>query len=145
MADFDDFQQRFSESGRKVLNRAMEESRRRDHNFIGPEHIFAALGEIERPLFNEVMQSLNIDPVTVMQAVDSQLTVAKQYVGSKLKLLDETKSIFNAAWARAKQRRRETIESIDLFVAMFQDRSNFPVEVMQKLGAPADIVLDKIN
>ena len=145
MADFNDFQQRFSESGRKVWNRAMEESQRRDHNFIGPEHIFAALSEIEKPLFNEVMQSLNIDPQTVIQAVDSQLTVSKQYVGSKLKLLDETKSIFNAAWARAKQRRRDTIESIDLFVAMFQDRNNFPVEVMQRLGAPADIVLDRIN
>ena len=137
MADFGEIQQRFSESGLRVFNRAVEESRRRDHNFIGPEHIFAALGEIERPLFNEVMQSLNIDPQTVMQAVDSQLGVSRQYLGSKLKLLDETKNIFGTAWSRAKQRRRETIDSIDLFVALFQDKGNFPVEIMQKLARPS--------
>src|SRR5262249_18414676 len=136
---------RFSESGNRVLNRAVEESRRRDHNFIGPEHIFSALAEIERPLFNEVMQSLNIDPQTVLQAVDAQLGVSKQFVGTRLKVLDETKNIFNVAWARAKQRRRETIDSIDLFVAMFQDKNNYPIELMAKLGAPADVVLERIN
>ena len=88
MADLADFQKRFSESGNRVLNRAVEESRRRDHNFIGPEHIFSALAEIERPLFNEVMQSLNIDPQTVLQAVDAQLGVAKQFVGTRLKVLE---------------------------------------------------------
>jgi len=145
MADLAEFQKRFSESGNRVLNRAVEESRRRDHNFIGPEHIFSALAEIERPLFNEVMQSLNIDPQTVLQAVDAQLGVSKQFVGTRLKVLDETKNIFNVAWARAKQRRRETIDSIDLFVAMFQDKNNYPIELMAKLGAPADVVLERIN
>ncbi|HZS47454.1 MAG TPA: ATP-dependent Clp protease ATP-binding subunit [Blastocatellia bacterium] len=145
MADLSELQKRFSESGNRVLNRAVEESRRRDHNFIGPEHIFAALGEIERPLFNEVMQSLNIDPQTVLQAVDTQLGVSKQFLGNRLKVLDETKGIFNTALARAKQRKRETIDSIDLFVALFQDKNNYPIELMSKLGAPADVVLDRIN
>src|ERR1051325_3122525 len=49
---------KFSETGQKVIYRAIEESRRRDHNYLSVEHIFTALGEIESQLFGEAMQSV---------------------------------------------------------------------------------------
>ena len=46
---------KFSETGQKVIYRAIEVSKSRDHNFLSVEHIFTALSDVERPLFNEVV------------------------------------------------------------------------------------------
>lgn len=145
MLDFEEFQSRFSESGRRVISRAMEESRKRDHNFIGPEHIFAAIAEVERQLFNEVMQSLNVDPQTVLQALDAQLSIAKQYTGRGTGLPETTKKILTSALTRATRRGRDTIDATDLFAEIFHDQKAFPAEILQNLGADTGIIIDKID
>jgi len=144
MLDFEGFQQKFGESGRRVMTRAMEESRKRDHNFLAPEHILAAIAEVERPFFNEVMQSLNIDPQAVVQAVNQQLAVAKQYLGRGIKLHESTRQLLDIAIKRAHQRNRDVIEASDIFIALFQDKRGFPAEILQSFGAEPEIVTEKI-
>ena len=103
MYDFGDFSDRFSDSGQRVMKRAIEESRRRDHNFIAPEHIFASILDIERMFFNEVMQSLNVDPQAVINELESKLTLPKQYTGKRVKLSDATRELLTAGLRRARQ------------------------------------------
>ena len=74
MIDFEQFQDKFSDSGQRVMKRAYDESRRRDHNQVAPEHVFVALAELERNFFNELMQSLNVDPQAVSSSLESRLT-----------------------------------------------------------------------
>ncbi len=144
MIDLGPFQDKFSESGRRVMGRAIEESRHRDHNIVAPEHILAALIEVERPLFNEVMQSLNIDPQAVIRALNEQLSVARQFTGRGVRLDPSCRTILKLALDRARSMGRNEIDSSDLFVALFQDRDSTPVELMRRLGADPDIVLQKI-
>ena len=56
---------KFSETGQKVVRRAIEVSKSRDHNFLSVVHLFTALGEIESALFSETMQAVGIDPHSV--------------------------------------------------------------------------------
>jgi len=144
MIDLGPFQDKFSESGRRVMGRAIEESRHRDHNIVAPEHILAALIEVERPLFNEVMQSLNIDPQAVIRALNEQLSVARQFTGRGVRLDPSCRTILKLALDRARSMGRNEIDSSDLFVALFQDRDSTPVELMRRLGADPDVVLQKI-
>lgn len=144
MIDLGPFQDKFSESGRRVMGRAIEESRHRDHNIVAPEHLLAALIEVERSLFNEVMQSLNIDPQAVIRALNEQLSVARQFTGRGVRLDPSCRTILKLALDRARSMGRNEIDSSDLFVALFQDRDSVPVELMRRLGADPDVVLQKI-
>lgn len=145
MYDFGDFSDRFSESGQRVMKRAIEESRRRDHNFIAPEHIFASILDVERNFFNEVMQSLNIDPQAVVNELDTRLAVPKQYAGKRVKLADSTRDLLTAGLKRAKQSGRHTIDAVDLFQALFEDRASTPVVILRKFGAEPELVVEKIT
>ncbi len=142
MIDFGPYQ--FSDSGKRVMQRALEESRHRDHNFIGPEHIFMALIDIERKLFNETMQGLNLDPDLVVRALTEVLAIPKQYTGRGTRMHPSGQSVLRIAYDRARQRGRKEVDAADLFVGLFQSRQGAPVELMRQLGADPDLVLKKI-
>ena len=69
MADLEAYKDRFSESGQRVFQNAVNESRRRDQNYISVEHIISALSKEEPDLFNSTMRSLALDPVMVARAI----------------------------------------------------------------------------
>ncbi len=52
MADIDAYKDKFSESGQRVLEVALDESRKRDQNYVSTEHILHALANEEAELFN---------------------------------------------------------------------------------------------
>jgi len=144
MIDFEQFKDKFSDSGKRVMQRAYDESRRRDHNQVAPEHVFVALSELERNLFNELMQSLNVDPQAVSSSLESRLT-AREYLGRGLKMSDSLRQLLKHALDRSRTRGRRTIDSTDLFFALFQDRGGSPVDILKKLGAEPDAVAEKIS
>jgi ATP-dependent Clp protease ATP-binding subunit ClpC len=145
MQEFSQFSDWFSESGQRVMKQAVEESRRREHNFITPEHIFIVIAEVERPFFNEVMESLNVDPQVVINELDSKLAVPKQYTGKRIKLTDSTRELLTAGLRQARKGGRLTIEAYDLFQALFDDRNDrTSVRILRKFSAEPEIVLEKI-
>jgi ATP-dependent Clp protease ATP-binding subunit ClpA len=144
MIDFEQFQDKFSESGQRVMKRAYDESRRRDHNQVAPEHVFLALSDLERGFFNELMQSLNVDPQAVASSLENKLT-AREYLGRGMRMSDGLRVLLKNALDRARQRGKRSIDSTDLFYAMFQDRSSSPVDILRRLGAEPDVVVDKIT
>src|SRR5262245_17176989 len=125
---------KFSESGQKVIYRAIEVSKSRDHNFLSVEHIFTALSDIESVLFNESMQSIGIDPRAVAHLLEQELAKSRQYVGKKMYIADTTRDLFNRALKRARQNGRQQIESFDLFVTLFNDPNGVPAEILRRLG-----------
>ncbi|MFQ3639709.1 MAG: ATP-dependent Clp protease ATP-binding subunit, partial [Chloracidobacterium sp.] len=145
MIDFGDFADRFSESGQRVMRRAYEESKNREHNFLAPEHIFLALTEVERPLLNEIMQSLNLDPQAIRNALDGRLAIQRQFVGKRMKLHDATRDILNKAMRRARQNGRQAIDSTDLLISLFQDEDGVTVSVLRQFGADPQDVIERVG
>jgi ATP-dependent Clp protease ATP-binding subunit ClpA len=145
MIDFGDFADRFSESGQRVMRRAYEESKNREHNFLAPEHIFLALTEVERPLINEIMQSLNLDPQAIRNALDGRLSVQRQFVGKRMRLHEATRDLLNKAMRRARQHGRQTIDSTDLLVSLFQDEDGVTASLLRQFGADPQEVLERVG
>jgi len=56
MADLEAYKDKFGESGQRVLQNALNESRRRDQNYIAVEHIISGLSKEEPDLFNETIE-----------------------------------------------------------------------------------------
>jgi ATP-dependent Clp protease ATP-binding subunit ClpA len=126
---------KFSETGQKVIYRAIEVSKSRDHNFLSIEHIFTALNDVESTLFNESMQSIGLDPRAVSHLLEQELTKNRQYVGGKKLHISETaRDLFARALRRARQNGRQQIESFDLFVTLFADPHGIPAEILRRLG-----------
>ncbi len=136
---------KFSETGQKVIYRAIEESRRRDHNYLSVEHIFTALGEIESQLFGEAMQSVGIEPRAVVHLLEQELMKNRQYVGKKMYITDTARDLFNRSLRRARQQGRQQIESFDLFVSLFSDPAGVPAEILRRLGVNPQEAVDTIS
>jgi ATP-dependent Clp protease ATP-binding subunit ClpA len=144
MFDLETYTNKFSESGRRLIRRAYEEARSRDHNQVAPEHVMLAIAEVERPFFNEVMQSLNLDPHVVLQALEMKLS-QRDYLGRGIKMSDELRTLLSNALKHAREHGRSNIESIDLFVALFKDPHSYPAELLKRFGADREMVVQKIQ
>ena len=70
MADLEAYRDKFGESGQRVLQNALNESRLRGQNYVGVEHIISALAKSEPELFDSTMRALSLDPGMVTQAVN---------------------------------------------------------------------------
>ena len=134
----------FSDSGKLVVKRALEESQHRGHTSIGPEHLFTALIDVERGFFNEVVQRLNRDPDLVIRTLDEALRVSEPYTSPGLRLHPLGQTVFRMAYDHARQRGRQEIGAADLFVGLFQDRQGAPADLLRQRGADRDLVLEKI-
>jgi ATP-dependent Clp protease ATP-binding subunit ClpA len=144
MFDLEIYTDKFSDSGRRLVRRAYEEARTRDHNQVAPEHVLVAIAEVERAFFNEVMQSLNVDPQVVLQALETKLG-QRDYLGRGMKMSEPLRTLLANALKNSHERGRRNMEATDLFVALFRDAHCFPVDLLRRLGADRDMVIQKIQ
>lgn len=135
---------KFSESGQKVIYRAIEVSKGRDHNFLSVEHIFTALSEVESALYHESLNAIGVDTKAVGHLLDQELSKSRQYVGKKMYIADTTRELFNRALKRARQNSRQQIESYDLFVSLFSDPNGIPAEILRRLGVDPLLATENI-
>src|SRR5262247_2206759 len=136
---------KFSETGQKVVRRAIEVSRSRDHNFLSVVHVFTALGDVESALFVETMQAVGIDPPSVTRLLEQELTKSPIHVGKKMAIPEATRDLFNRALRRARSQGRQQIESYDLFASLFADLNAPPAEILRRVGIDPASATDAIS
>jgi ATP-dependent Clp protease ATP-binding subunit ClpC len=144
MADLEAYRDKFGESGQRVLENALGESRRRDQNYIAVEHIIHALAKEEPELFNSTIRSLTIDPDIVRGAIDKRLDNARQHVGKGFRIAPDTTDLFKRAMERARSRGRKTIEATDIFEVLSKYDSPL-IEVLKTLGAKPEAVVEQVR
>ena len=89
--DFDIAQSKIGESAQRVVDRAVEESRRRDHMLLTNEHIFLAFAQVEWDTFAQVMRDLELNPHEILQALEEQLQVLPTAPDHELRVAPATK------------------------------------------------------
>jgi ATP-dependent Clp protease ATP-binding subunit ClpC len=143
MIDLEIYTDKIAEGGKRLIRKAYEEARSRDHNQLAPEHLFLSITEIERPFFNEVMQSLNLDPQVVIQALETKLD-QRDYLGRGMKISEPLRTLLSNALKHSREQGRRLIEATDLFYALFGDTHGYPVDLLRRLGADREMVMRKI-
>src|SRR5436853_7846504 len=144
MVDLGAYRDKFGESGQRVLENALGESKRRDQNYIGVEHIIQALASEEPELFNSTIRSLALDPAMVTRAISTRLDNARQHVGKGFRIAPDTTDLFKRAMERARSRGRKTIEATDIFDVLSNYDSLF-VDVLRSLGANPEAVVEQVR
>ena len=145
MVDLGSYKDKFAASGQRILEHALDESRKRDQNFVSVEHILQALTIEEPDMFNSTMRELSLDPVVVKMAIEKRLTTSRQqHVGKGFRIGSDTTDLFKRAMERARSQGRKTIEATDIFEALSNSESLF-VDVLRTMGANPDAVLENVR
>jgi len=145
MIDLSNYKDYLSDKAHQVLASAIEESQKRQHYYLGVEHIFWAITEVESALFADLADKLNVSPRKVVSSLEVYLSVSKQILGGGMKVPPSTKTIFKLAWDSAISSGRKVIETTDLLKAIFQEGHNIPVRILRGMGVDPNAVTRLIS
>lgn len=140
MIDLSNYKDYLSDKAHRVLASAIEESQKRQHHYLGVEHIFLAITEVESALFSDIADKLNVSPRKVVSSLQEYLNTSKQILGGGMKVPPSTKTIFKLAWDSAISSGRKVIETTDLLKAIFQEGQNIPVRILRGMGVEPNAV-----
>ena len=140
MADIDAYKDKFSDSGRRVLESALEESKKRDQNYVSIEHILHAVAREEDDLFTSTMRDLAVDPRSVRLLIEKRMENGRQHTGKGFRIAPETTELFKRAMDRARSQGRRVIDGSDIFYVLSNDERSILNDVLQNLGVPAEEV-----
>ncbi len=145
MTELEEIKEKLTPGARKVLDAAIEESKTRQHYYLGVEHLFLSFARVEENFFKEVMEDLNLDVYHVINFLNEHLNVSRQYIGLGLKIPPATRNVFRLAREEAQRWGREELDSTDLFIAIFQENHSLPAKVFRSFGLDPDYVMRRIT
>jgi len=145
MIDLTNYRDYLSEKAYQVINIAIEESKKRNHHYLGVEHIFLGYAQVETSFFNAVLSELNLDPKHIVDFLKDYMSVSQPAMGINIKIPLATKTIFRRAREEAQQMGRTTIEPVDLFRAIFQENDGIPIKIFKSLGVDPDKMVQTIE
>jgi len=145
MIDLSNYKDYLSDKAHQVLTSAIEESQKRQHYYLGVEHIFLAIMAVESTLFSDLADKLNFSAPKVVNSLRDYLNTAKQPLGGGMKVPPSTKTIFKLAWDSAINSGRKVIETTDLLKAIFQEGQNIPVRILRGMGVDPALVTRLIS
>ncbi len=140
MADIDAYKDKFSESGQRILETALGESKKRDQNYVSIEHILHAISFEEDDLFSSTMRDLSVDPRSVKLLIEKRMEDGRQHSGKGFRIAPETTELFKRAMDRARSQGRRVIDGSDIFYVLSNDERSGLNDVLQNLGVPSDEV-----
>lgn len=144
MDDFDIARSKIGSSTQRVLDRALEEARRRQYGEISPEHVFLAFAQVEWDAFARVMGDVGLNPHGVLGVLESHLLNTAPRAARPSQVAGDTKRALRLAYHQATRAGRQTIEALDLFAAIFEDSAGVPVSILKQQGIAAEAVLARI-
>ncbi|HXI10913.1 MAG TPA: ATP-dependent Clp protease ATP-binding subunit [Thermodesulfobacteriota bacterium] len=145
MTELEEIKEKLTPAAKKVVEAAVEESKTRQHYYLGVEHLFLAFAKVEENFFREVMEDLNLDVYHVLNFLNEHLNVSRQYIGLGLKIPPATRNVFRLAKEEAQRWGREELDSTDLFIAIFQENHSLPAKVFRSFGLDPDYVMRRIT
>lgn len=131
MENLDPYLDKFDESGKRVLESSLDETRRREQHFVSPEHILYALMTEETELFNATMHNLSIDPQDIRVAVEKRLENSYRHTGKGFRIAPDTTEIFKYSMDRARSQGRRIIAASDMCFALATDRYSLMENILQ--------------
>jgi ATP-dependent Clp protease ATP-binding subunit ClpA len=120
------YQNKFAASGFQVFERAIQESQRRNQNYVSLGHLLIALDAEDGGSFRYLVaklpadHGLTADLVPADKAIEKLMESSPKYEGEGVRIGPETKDFLRRAIKIARSNHREKIEAADLLSAFLQ-------------------------
>ncbi|HVH28650.1 MAG TPA: ATP-dependent Clp protease ATP-binding subunit [Vicinamibacterales bacterium] len=136
---------KIGETAQRVIDRAIEEARRREHALLTNEHLFLAFVQVEWDMFSGIMRDLELNPHTILQAIEEHLQVTPSFAGRELRVSPSTKLVFKLALHHGSRAGRQTIESVDVFSGVFEEMQGVPVSILRRHGVEPSVLMARLD
>src|SRR6187455_3200866 len=133
-----------ADSAERVVDRAFEDARRREHALLTNEHVCLAFAQSEWDTFGQVMRDLELNPHEILQALEEHLRVLPSAPGRDLRVAPSTKLLFKLALLHASRSGRHTVEATDLFSAIFEETQGIPVSIIRRHGIEPEALVTRL-
>jgi ATP-dependent Clp protease ATP-binding subunit ClpC len=143
--DLDISPSKVGDTAQRIVDRATEEARRRDHALLTNEHIFLAFAQVEWDMFAEVMRDVELNPHTILQALEEHLHVMPSFASRELRVSPASKLVFKLALHHASRAGRQTIEAADLFSAVLEETQGVPVTILRRYGVDPEVLATRLT
>src|SRR5258705_4401443 len=96
-------------------------------------------------MFAEVMRDIELNPHTILQAIEEHLHLMPSFAGRDLRLSPASKLVFNLALPPASRAGRQTIEAADLFSGVFEETQVVPVSILRRHGVQPAVLKTRLT
>src|SRR6185503_7119791 len=143
--DFDISSSKIGDSTERLVDRAVEEARRRDHGLLLNEHLFVAFAQLEWDLFADVMHDVELNPHVILDATEAYLRGIPPLSAPRLRVSSTTKLVFKLALHRATRSGKQMIEAIDVVAALLDETQGTAASILARHGAEPSEVVHQLN
>jgi ATP-dependent Clp protease ATP-binding subunit ClpC len=133
---------KLDEATRRIVERAIEESGRRDQPMLNSEHLVLAFAQVEWDAFAEMMREVDLDPRAVLREVEEQ-TRAVSILNEGV--LPTTKLVVKLALHYANRAGRARITPTDLCVAVIEDEHGALASILRRYGIEPDYLVSRLH
>jgi ATP-dependent Clp protease ATP-binding subunit ClpA len=143
--DLDIPQNKISEPAQRIIDRAIEESRRHGHALLTSAHLLLACALVEWELFAEVMRRVDLNPHELLREIDDRLRSAEPLTGGDVRVAPTTRLVCRLALHSATRAGRQVLDAADLFAALFEETQGVAVSILRRRGVESDAVVTALN
>ena len=143
--DLDISPSKIAETSQRIVDRALEDARRREHPLLTNEHLFLAFTQVEWDIFAEVMRDVRLNPHTILQAIEEHLQLVPAAPGRELCVSPSTKIALKMALHQASRSGRQSIEAADLLAAVLEETQGVPVSILRRHGVEPSAVVTRLS
>src|ERR1700682_3658669 len=143
--DLDISASKIGENAQRIIDRALEEARRLGHEQLTSEHLFLAFAQVEWDMFAEVIGDIDLNPHTILHAIEEHLHVMPASLGRDLRVSPSTKLVLKLALHHASRAGRQTIEAADVFSAVFEETQGVPVAILRNRAVEPELLVSRLN
>src|SRR5262249_4106652 len=141
--EFDIAANKIGESAQRVVDRAVEESRRRDHALFTNEHIFLAFAQVEWDTFSQVMRDLELNPHEILQTLEDHLQVLPSRSRRGRRGARAPTALFKPAVRQAAGGGGQASAPSALFPAVFGESRGVPVSTLPPHGVEPGVLVSR--
>jgi ATP-dependent Clp protease ATP-binding subunit ClpC len=136
---------KIAEGAQRIIERAIDDARRREHAFLTNEHLLIAVAQANWDLFARVLGGLSADPRDVTQEAEVQLNRLPRRATGELAVSPAAKLVLKLAYHRATRAGRQALDTSDLFAALFEDSHGPAVAALRRAGIDADDAVVRVS
>ena len=143
--DLDIVVNKLSESARRVIDRALEDTRRREHPLLTSAHLLLAVAQAEWDLFAQAMRDANVSPNAVLRSLDEYLRRVPSVATGEVRVCPTTKLVCKLALQGAARAGHPAVDAGDLLLALFEQTRGVPASILRHHGADTETLVSRLE
>ncbi len=129
----------FSPDGKQIMMNAVNEAQALNHGYVGTEHIFFGMMDLENGVTNTTLQKMGIEGTQLRQKIKEY--VGTGYVGAaeslpkdKLSLTPRTIKVIELSMNEAKRLGLELVEEIHVLLSLISEGKGVPIRMLREMN-----------